>query len=142
MEKNENKRRFIDLLSKYRERKGYNKTELSKLIGVSPTSVIKYEDPKSPNKPKMETLSKICLVLDLDEDEKNEFYEAAMLSTHDIEKVNVLLKSMLSPMFDDEVVEVITEKEMLDILEKLVNLDKPKRKEALKSLQAFMRGFY
>ncbi|MGE4169122.1 MAG: helix-turn-helix transcriptional regulator [Candidatus Margulisiibacteriota bacterium] len=141
MNSNQFKTEFINLLRSFRERKGLNKSQLATMIGVSPTSAIKYEDPKSPNKPGSKTLAKICMVLELSEQDRQSLYAAASLTEDDIDRIDTMLRGLVSPMFDKNVVDVITRQEMLNALGMLSKMDKKKLDQALKSVEAVVKGF-
>jgi transcriptional regulator with XRE-family HTH domain len=137
----EKKAPFAHLLSKFRERKGYNRSNLAKALGVSLPGVSRWEDLRVESTPSAKNLARICQVLNLSEEERNSLFEAAFLKEDDVEQVNMILKSMLKPMFNDEVVEILTDKEFLKIVQTLVEMSIEERKEAIKMMQVLMKGF-
>jgi len=67
--------------------------------------------------------------------------EAEYIKPSDVEEINTMIKGLFSPAFDDEMVDIITSDEMMDILQRLCNLKESKRKHALEGLKRFMQGF-
>lgn len=136
-----NKRKFGELVTAYRERKDFTKTELGKRLGVSLTSIIRYEDPDEKKKPSIKNISRLCSVLELSETEEKELFDAAMLSDEDIQQIHLMLKSLVSPMFDEEIVDIITRQELIEAYGLLSKMDNKTLDQALKSMLAVVKGF-
>lgn len=137
----QNEYKFSELLIQFRERKGLTKTELAKRLGVSLTSVIRYEDPNEAKKPNIKNLARLCSILELTPDEKDLLFQKAILTDADAQQVDLMLKNLLSPMFEENIVDIITKKEMMDALGMLSKMDEKQRDQALKSIVAVVKGF-
>ncbi|MCP4049892.1 MAG: helix-turn-helix transcriptional regulator [bacterium] len=62
---------------------------------------------------------------------------AGYITENDLEDVNSMLREMLSPMFDDEVVDIVSDKTMLDILKIILKLKGNDRKDLMKALKTY-----
>lgn len=68
---------FAKLLTRLREQKRLNKSELARAIGVTPEYIMMVESEKN-SVPSQDTLRKICDILSLDKDQRKEFLYSAV----------------------------------------------------------------
>ena len=90
-------------------------------------------------KPQYETLKLLSKALG--EPYSDLLRAAGYINEHDLEEVNSMLRSMLSPMFDNDVVDVLSDETMLEILESIMETKGQNRKELLRGLRTYSRGF-
>lgn len=66
---------------------------------------------------------------------------AGYINQHDLEEVNSMLREMLSPMFEDDVVDVLCDETMLETLEAVMETKGERRGDLLRGLRTYARGF-
>lgn len=90
-------------------------------------------------KPKHETLK--LLARALNEPYTDLLMVAGYINQNDLEEINTMLRDLLAPMFDEEVVDVLCDEVMLEILESILETTGNDRKELMASLRTYARGF-
>lgn len=66
---------------------------------------------------------------------------AGYINQHDLEEVNSMLRGMLSPMFEEDIVDVLCNETMLETLESIMETEGDRRQELLRGLRTYARGF-
>lgn len=66
---------------------------------------------------------------------------AGYINEHDLAEVNSMLSSMLAPMFDENVVDVLCDPVMIETLESILEAKTADRGELLRGLRTYARGF-
>lgn len=66
---------------------------------------------------------------------------AGYINEHDLAEVNSMLRDMLAPMFDENVVDVLCDPVMIETLESILESKESDRGELLRGLRTYARGF-
>lgn len=90
-------------------------------------------------KPRHETLKLLSKALN--EPYSDLLRAAGYITEYDLEEVNSMLREMLAPMFDDDVVEVLCDEIMLETLESILETSGEDRIELMKGIRTYARGF-
>lgn len=66
---------------------------------------------------------------------------AGYITESDHQDINEMLRDMLKPMFDDNIVDVLCDEQMLEILGDIMKVDGENRQNLINGLRTFARGF-
>lgn len=66
---------------------------------------------------------------------------AGYITESDHQDINEMLRDMLKPMFDDNIVDVLCDEKMLEILGDIMKVDGENRQTLINGLRTFARGF-
>lgn len=91
------------------------------------------------SKPKHETLK--LLARALNEPYSDLLQAAGYINQHDLAEVNTMLREMLAPMFDENIVDVLCDPVMIETLESILEAKTKDRGELLRGLRTYARGF-
>lgn len=136
-----NSTNLCDYLIYLRKSRGLKKSHLAEKMGVSLTTIIRYEDPKHERRPSISNVSKLFRVLEATPEEKEKLYKLLLITSKEKEEIEVITDHLLPKIITDDLADLIYSKDFKEILERLLVLNEDKRKEAIKTLLTFMKGF-
>tara|TARA_R100000406_G_scaffold78328_2_gene59156 strand:- start:3623 stop:4012 length:390 start_codon:yes stop_codon:yes gene_type:complete len=67
--------------------------------------------------------------------------EAGYIKDQDVQDIHQALRDILKPIFDDGIVDLLTDKIMIQALEIMLKLDKKKQKECLNHFLTYITGY-
>lgn len=135
------KKKFSELIKKYRIRAGFDsKQSVADALNVSRTSIVYWEDPNNDRFPKDDNLSDLISLYNLNISEKQELLDSMSASKIKHDKIESLLRSTYSHMFEEDIIDIILSPENIEFLKKIKSKTPDQKKMAYSMFLTYLDG--